>query len=390
MTKTTSLSLDVDYQWVDDAQQLDALCQQWQTLAAIALDTEFVRTDTFYPKPGLIQIGTGREIYLVDPIILAGHPGFKALLANTAVTKVLHSCSEDLEVLRCCFGVLPTPVFDTQLAAAFCGYGFSVGYANLMKAMLQLELPKDATRSDWLQRPLGDVQKNYAALDVSHLLVVYGTLLKQLKEKNMLDRVLADCQGLVSQASDTTQVDPNYYLKVKHAWRLKKPALQILKQLCIWREQEARTRDIPRNRIFKDTVLFDIAQAKPPHLAKLSTIDGVHGRAIRDYGQVVLQTLRDALAQDESTWPALLPKPLPKESGELSKALKASVAVVAEQQQLPTEVLVRKADLQTLLYSVYDTKLPTLSARLATGWRYEAIGKTLLEQAQAHFADKFQ
>lgn len=341
-----------------------------------------MRTDTFYPKPGLLQIGTGREIYLVDPINLVDHAGFKALLANNNVTKVLHACSEDLEVLRCCFGVLPTPVFDTQLAASFCDYGFSIGYGNLMKAMFQLELPKDATRSDWLQRPLGDVQKNYAALDVAHLLVVYGTLLKQLKDKNMLDRVLADCQDLVNQANDTTQVDPDYYLKVKHAWRLKKPALQILKQLCLWREQEARRRDIPRNRIFKDVVLFEIAQTKPPHLAKLSTIEGVQGRAIRDFGQQVLQTVRDALSQDESTWPPLLPKPLPKESGDLSKTLKATVARVAEQQQLPTEVLVRKADLQTLLYSVYDSRAPELSPRLAQGWRYEAIGKALLEQAR--------
>lgn len=382
-------SLSVDYLWLDDASQLDELCEQWQQLDAIAMDTEFVRTDTFYPKPGLVQIGTGQNIYLLDPIKLANHPGFKALLINPQVTKILHSCSEDLEVLRCCFGVVPTPVFDTQLAAAFCGYGFSIGYANLIKAMFELELPKDATRSDWLLRPLGEIQKKYAALDVAHLLEVYQTLVNQLKQRNMHDWVLADCEDLVTGASDTSVVDPNYYLKVKHAWKLRRPSLQILKAVCEWREQKARARDVPRNRIFKDAVLFEIAQVKPPHLAKLSTIDGVHNRAIREYGEELLQTVRDALQQPEEEWPQTLPKPLPKESGELSKALKASVAEQAEQLELPTEVIVRKADLQTLLYSVFYHRSPQLSDRLKQGWRNSIIGQTLLDEAQQYFATNF-
>jgi len=351
-------------------------------LGAIALDTEFVRTDTFYPKPGLIQVSTGREVYLVDPIVLAGHAGFSALLANRQVTKVLHSCSEDLEVLRACFGVLPEPVFDTQLAAAFCGFGFSIGYANLVKTTLNLELPKDATRSDWLVRPLGEVQKRYAALDVAHLLVVYGNLLAELKAQQRLAWVLADCQTLLDQASDTTEVDPDYYLKVKHAWRLNRSSLQVLRALCQWREIQARARNVPRNRVLKDAVLFDIAQVKPPHLAKLSTIDGVTGRFIRDAGTELLQVIKTAVSEPQDQWPQSMAKPLPKASADLGKKLKAIVAQQAEKIALPTEVLVRKADLQTLLQTTFDNRAPALSERLARGWRNEVIGQQLLSAAQ--------
>lgn len=385
MLNSPLLTLDVHYHWLDDPDQLTALCQQWQQLDAIALDTEFVRTDTFYPKPGLIQIATGEQIYLVDPISLGQHQAFKEMLVNDRVTKVVHSCSEDLEVLRCCFGVLPSPVFDTQLAAAFCGHGFSVGYANLVKALFDLVLPKDATRSDWLQRPLGDVQKNYAALDVAHLLLVYRTLVDQLKANGKLQWLLSDCQSLVHSAADTTQVNPDYYLKVKHAWRLRRPELQVLKALCLWREQEARARDVPRNRIFKDAVLYDIALTKPPHLAKLSTVDGVQGKAIREYGSDVLQVIKSALAEPEAHWPQRLPKPLPKPASELSKVLKAQVAQQAEQLDLPTEVLVRKADLQSLLYSIFHYRAPQLSERLAQGWRHQVIGQALLAQAKEYF-----
>lgn len=374
---------DFDYCWVDNAQELEQLCLRWQAQGAIALDTEFVRTDTFYPKPGLIQLADGKDIYLIDPVAVPNHPGFTALLTNPAVTKVLHSCSEDLEVFRVSFGCVPTPVFDTQLAAAFCDYGFSVGYANLVKAMLNLELPKDATRSNWLQRPLAEVQKRYASLDVAHLLVVYGKLLQQLRAEERLDWVLEDCRVLVEQATDTFAINPDYYQKLKLAWKLDRKSLAVLKAVCQWREAVAREQDQPRNRIVKDAVISEIAERKPPHLAKLSTLDGIGGRFIRQYGNALVEVIHQALNAPEEQWPERLPKPLPASTNSLGKALKARLQELSEQLQLPTEVLARKADLNTLVRSVHEQSEPLLSERLSQGWRFERVGRPLAAAAQA-------
>ncbi|HEY0892485.1 MAG TPA: ribonuclease D, partial [Cellvibrio sp.] len=160
--------------WIDQDDQLTELCAVWRKQAAIAVDTEFMRSDTFYPIAGLLQIGDGKGCYLIDPLAIKNLAPLRELMLDTAVTKVLHSCSEDLEVFQRWLGVVPAPLFDTQIAAAFAGLGFSLGYSGLVKNLLTIEIPKDETRSDWLQRPLSVAQLNYAALDVAHMLVVYG------------------------------------------------------------------------------------------------------------------------------------------------------------------------------------------------------------------------
>lgn len=160
--------------WIEQDTELAELCQRWRQQAAIAVDTEFMRTSTFYPIAGLIQIGDGKGCYLIDPLAIQDFTPLRDLLLDESVTKVLHSCSEDLVVFQRLLGIVPAPLFDTQIAAAFAGYGFSLGYAGLVKAVLNTEIPKEETRSDWLQRPLSVAQLKYAALDVAHMLIVYG------------------------------------------------------------------------------------------------------------------------------------------------------------------------------------------------------------------------
>lgn len=298
------------------------------------------------------------------------------------MTKVLHSCSEDLEVFHVAFGVLPQPVFDTQVAAAFCGFGFSTGYANLIKAMLGLELPKDATRSDWLQRPLAQVQKNYAALDVAHLLVVYGKLLASLRDSERLPWVLEDCHTLVEQGSAARAINHDYYQKLKLAWKLDREGLQILRAVCDWREQHARDLNVPRNRLLKDQSLADVARFKPPHVAKLSTIDGIHGRFLREFGDSFMAAIKTALAQPQDQWPAKIPKPLPPAMGDLTKALKACVQQIADQLDIPAEMLARKADYNHICRSVLGRGKPSLSTKILTSWRNDLIGQALLECAE--------
>ena len=172
-------------------------CAAWQQLPFVALDTEFMRVDTFYPIAGLLQVGDGERAYLIDPLLIRDWQPFAALLENPALLKVLHACSEDLEVLLRLTGSLPAPLFDTQLAAAYLNLGFSMGYSRLVQAVLGIELPKGETRSDWLQRPLSETQVSYAAEDAVHLAEVYRQLAPQLSAEKTA-AVLEDGAELIS------------------------------------------------------------------------------------------------------------------------------------------------------------------------------------------------
>lgn len=366
--------------WIDQDDQLAELCASWRQQAAIAVDTEFMRSDTFYPIAGLLQICDGKGCYLIDPLAIQNLVPLRELMLDTAVTKVLHSCSEDLEVFQRWLGVVPAPLFDTQIAAAFAGLGFSLGYSGLVKSLLNIEIPKDETRSDWLQRPLSVAQLNYAALDVAHMLIVYGKLLQRLKTNERLEWVKSDCADLVANARKAENYT-DAYQKVGFAWKLRPQELAILQQLCIWREHEARARDLPRNRLIKEPSLWEIARKKIQDVAHLSKVADIPSRTLKNDAEAILHIVRDALEMDESSWPARLDPPLAQSEAPLMKTLKNYVREYAEQAQLPPEVLIRKKDYEYLVRSGMQGGEYQLPERLL-GWRFALIGEGLLKLAK--------
>lgn len=366
--------------WIAQDQELAELCARWRQQAAIAIDTEFMRSETFYPIAGLIQVGDGRGCYLIDPLAITDFSPLRELLLDPAVTKVLHSCSEDLEVFQRLLDLVPSPLFDTQIAAAFAGYGFSLGYAGLVKAVLNIDVPKEETRSDWLQRPLSVAQLKYAALDVAHMLVVYGKLLQQLKATGRLQWVKEDCADLVTNArqpDDFTQA----YRKVGFAWKLRSQELATLQQLCIWRETEARERNVPRNRLVKEPVLWEIARRQPSDLEQLQRIRDLPPRTLRDYGEQLLAIVAASGASDPASWPERLPPPLAIREAAQLKRLKKHVRDLAEKLDMPVEIFVRKKEYEELLRSSLHGEEFVLPSRLQ-GWRFEVVGQTLLALAQ--------
>ncbi len=367
--------------WVDSNEQLAECCQQWSTQAAIAVDTEFMRTSTFYPIAGLIQIGDGRQTFLVDPLAITDFGPLADLLANPAVVKVFHACSEDLEVFSCLLNVCPSPIFDTQVAAAYLGAGLSVGYATLLEQRLSIVLEKGETRSDWLQRPLTASQKEYAALDVAHLLIIYGKLLSELKTTDRLRWVQDDCAELRENYFYNAAAE-NFYLRIKNAWRLSPTELKVLREVSLWREQVARDENVPRNRVIKEHVLVTLAKKRPRNMGVLSQVEGIPGAVLRERGDDILAAVENAMA-DTDPLPRL-PGPLPSNLSDLVKSLKHLVQETADSLGVPAALLASKKDYDFLVRQILAGDAPVqLSPRLA-GWRKAVIGDSLRETIEAY------
>ncbi len=366
----------IDIHWIRDDDSLARQCAQWQSLPFVALDTEFMRVDTFYPIAALLQIGDGSSAWLIDPLLISDWTPLSALLENTDVIKVVHACSEDLEVLLRLTGSLPAPLFDTQLAAAYLNIGFSMGYSRLVQEVLNIDLPKGETRSDWLQRPLSETQISYAAEDAVHLAELFGLLRPRLSDEKYL-WVLEDGAELVANLRRET--DPyELYRDAKLAWKLSRAQLAVLRELCAWREIQARSRNLPRNRIVREHSLWPLARTQPDNLSALARIEDMHPRTVRQDGEFLLELIRKSGSLPPDQWPPALPEPLPIEASGILKGLRAIGQQYAEQLDIAPEVVLRKKTLEALLKSGYPDGPYTLPDSLR-GWRRELMGQALLD-----------
>ncbi len=362
----------------DDA--LAAAADQWQACSAVAVDTEFMCTDTFFPKLALIQLCDGHHTWLIDPLAVTDPQPLIALLTNRKILKVLHSCSEDLEVLRHALGCLPAPLFDTQVAAALTGYGFSRGYSALVGDLCGVQLSKQETRSDWLKRPLSKAQLDYAALDVLYLLPMYEQLTENLGKRgraHWMDEEMATLEGT---AAAPQQVE-KYYQRIKGAWRLDRRGVGVLQQLAAWREGEARLRNRPRNWIVADKALLEIAAARPLTYGGLAALELVGQKVLDRYGGRMLDMVAAVVEQSADGLPETLPKSLPRESGALLNRCREQVQAVATELGLAAEMLARKVDMEQLVRS-QRAGMAKLPAPLDTGWRRGVIGEQLLSCVQ--------
>lgn len=362
--------------WIRDDQTLAEHCREWRALPFVALDTEFMRVDTFYPKAGLIQIGDGQRAFLIDPLLIRDWTPLGELLENPAVVKVVHACSEDLEVLLRLTGKLPQPLFDTQLAAGYLNIGFSMGYSRLVNEVLGIELPKGETRSDWLQRPLSDTQISYAAEDAVHLAEVFCALRPRLSDDKYA-WVVEDGAELVAQMRREV-LPENLYREVKLAWKLSRQQLAVLRELCAWREREARSRDVPRSRILREQSLWPIAKSQPESLSALAKIDDIHPRTLRQDGEFLLGLIKRAGSVPADQWPPAQPEPLPIEASGILKRLRAIGQAEGERLGIAPELMLRKKTLEALLKSGYPNGPYQLPDSLR-GWRRERMGQALLD-----------
>lgn len=363
------------FQWICTDQELASASALWMDLPYVAMDTEFMRVDTFYPIAGLMQLSDGSRTWLIDPLRIQNWTPLAQLLAAPHILKVLHACNEDLEVFGRVTGTLPHSVFDTQLAAAYLNMGFSVGYSRLVEQILGLELPKAETRSDWLQRPLSATQIRYAVEDVQHLAEVFEVLFGRLSPEKRA-WLLEDTDELVTQLSHSEHLDLAYQ-EVKQAWRFKPAQLAVLKLLAAWREEQARLRDLPRNRILRDNTLWQLAQTQPKDLVSLAKIDDIHPKTLRQDGACLLALIKRAKASAPDQWPEVLEQPLPLNAAALLKKLRTVVQAEAVRLDIAPELALRRKTLEALVRTGYP-KGPYRLPESLRGWRRAQLGPVLL------------
>ncbi|MGL5294079.1 MAG: ribonuclease D, partial [Aeromonas sp.] len=266
----------------------------------LAIDTEFVRTRTYYPQLGLFQIFDGEHLALLDPLALDLTPLWQRLGREGQIA-ILHASGEDLELIQHQAGHLPNQMHDTQLATAFLGHGVSVGFGALVKEFLGVELEKDQARTDWLARPLTARQLEYAAADVFYLLPLYEKVMAQLHESGKFAWFEQECQNhsaRKSQGSDPRKA----YLEIVNAWQLGRCELAILRELTIWRQQEAVRRDLALNFVVKELHLFKVAERRPTSMRDLNEL-GLAPIEIKIHGKRMLDIVARAQQSDPQSWP---------------------------------------------------------------------------------------
>lgn len=373
---------------ISDNRALADLSRELASRESIALDTEFMRVDTFHPRLALIQIGDGDNEYLVDPLAVTDFSPLFPLLLNEFPRKLLHACSEDIEVLSRLAGAMPKGIIDTQIATAFMGQGLQVGYQKALQDNLGVDIPKGESRSDWLQRPLSEGQVAYAALDVKYLPPLHEQLDQGLQSRQLTAYFESDCRLMLDELD--FQPDPVLlYRDVSNAWRLRRQELAVLRELLVWREEQARARDIPRGFLIKNSSLFSLARQQPSSLKVLGEIEDVTPRILRKEGASILEVIARASKLPAEDWPEALPVPLPREARDLFDALRTAAKAVAIKTAVPDEVLLRKRHIEALVLGRTDHGEEAALPRAFLGWRGELLLPALepvLEAASAEMA----
>src|SRR4051812_25481108 len=348
---------------------------------SVTVDTEFMRETTYWPKLCVIQMASPDEAVIVDAMAegLDLDPFFK-LMKNEKVVKVFHAARQDIEIVYHLGGLIPHPIFDTQVAAMVCGFGDSISYDQLVSRLTGARIDKSSRFTDWARRPLSERQIEYAIADVTHLREVYQALAARLAEQNRTEWVREEMEVLTSPQT--------YRLEPEEAWkrlrlRVKKPIeLAVLITVAGWREQEAQNRDVPRGRVVKDEAIYEIAQQQPPPAAELAQLRTTprgfeRSRAADD----ILTAVKQALEIPKDDLPRVpRHRPQPNGNGAAVDLLKVLLKMISENHGVASKIIATVDDLEAIAADD-RADVPALA-----GWRRELFGETALKLKHGHLA----
>lgn len=367
-------------QWIDSASALRQCVDTLQARLAddprLAVDTEFIRERTYAPVLEVVQVATADgTIALLDIPALGGLGALAEVLADRSVTKIVHAGNQDFEILSDCMdGVVPEPFFDTQVAAAFVGYGLQTGYGSLVQSALGVRLDKEDGFSDWSRRPLTPSMFAYAANDVRYLHALHDRLSRRLAQRGRTEWASQQMDRILRGAAETVPAD-QLWTKVGGKHTLDGLGLAVLRELAIWRDEEARRRDRPRRTVMKDEPLIEVARRKPKTPTALLELRSMPPNVGERQARELLARLERGLAAPKETWPRLESSPALDDNGAaLLELLSAVVRVRAMEEDLPPSLLASTDDLRQL--AIHRRKLPADSA-VFSGWRGALVGDNL-------------
>ena len=361
---------------IENREALDRAATALSEAPVLAIDTEFARFNTYYPMVGLIQIYDGHDCYLIDPLAVDSLEPLVPLMTSPDSVKVFHSGSEDMEVFQHCLGVVPVNLFDSQIAAAALGVGFSMSYQAIVEHYLDITIAKDETRSDWLQRPLTTSQLDYAALDVIYLLAVFERQRADLTERDRMALVMEE-SGKLGSDLPILIAPEDAYLKAKGLPGLDRLQLGVMRGLFAWRERIARRENLPRNRVIDQKAIFAIARGSVRDRAALFRVEGLTPRQARRYGDEILAEVDAARDLPESELPHRVNREKTPIDNAALKRLRAVVERRAQSLSMAPELLTKRRDLEALLRSRTADGEFSLPDSL-TGWREAVVGNDLL------------
>lgn len=370
----------MDNFYIDTPQALHMLCSRLEDASWLAVDTEFHRENTYYPRLCLLQIATQELVACIDPLALDDISPILDLLYQEDRIKVFHASRQDLEIFyQLCHRPLK-PVFDTQMAAPLLGYPDQISYAALVQELLGKTLNKDHTRTDWRQRPLSRQQLEYAANDVIYLGQIYLKLRQNLESQGKLSWLEEDFASLYA-AGEYETTPQNAWLRLKSAWQLEGEPLAVLQALATWREGMAQEKNQPRTWILRDEALYDLARALPATREALTALSTLPGKTATRHGERLLAIVEEARRCDPAPVPmGLYPvKRLDKAEKEQVNRLLALAKERSEAHALDPKVLTSRRELSRLLRGERDL-------RLLRGWRRKIAGDELLSRI-SHLAE---
>jgi ribonuclease D len=352
--------------------ELAEACERFAQHPFVTVDTEFLRESTYYPQLCVLQMASADEAVVVDALAngLDLAPFF-TLMTNEQVVKVFHAARQDIEIVWHRASLIPHPIFDTQVAAMVLGYGDSISYDQLVQRITGDMLDKSHRFTDWTRRPLSKAQLEYAVSDVTHLRDVYQKLLADLGRRGRTDWVSEEMNVLTSP--DTYKLEPD------NAWqrlrtRVRKPKeLAVLIEVAAWREREAKSRDVPRQRVLKDDLVADIAIQAPVTIEKLASLRALpKGFERSRWGQEIPDLVKRGLARDPKTLPLIeRHKPVPNGTATV-ELLKVLLRMTSEQHAVAAKVIATVDDLERIAADD-NADIPALR-----GWRRELFGEKAL------------
>jgi ribonuclease D len=366
---------------VSGTDELAAICKRFARFPHVTVDTEFMRETTYWPKLCVIQMASPDEAFIIDALApdLDLTPFFE-LMRDEKVIKVFHAARQDIEIVYHLGGLIPHPVFDTQVAAMVCGFGDSISYDQLVQRTSGARIDKSSRFTDWSRRPLSGKQIEYALADVTHLRDVYAALAARLEEQQRSDWVREEMEVLTS--IDTYRMEP------EAAWtrlkmRVRKPVeLAILQELAAWREREAQARDVPRGRVIKDDAIYEVAQQQPTTAAALAQLRTVpkgfeRSRAAED----ILAAVKKAVSLPKDQMPKL-PKHRPQGNGNGAAVdlLKVLLKMISEDHGVAAKVIATVDDLEAIAGDD-SADVPAMH-----GWRRELFGEAALRMKRGGIA----